>query len=128
MCSQSRICNIFTSKFLVTLYNNSLIAPFFSGNFKHGGFLKRHLYLEGHKSAVTQVLQKHDLYIMFSAYVQTYNSSLRAMKNIYLLEAVTVSIELCSCPIKRQIKTMWALTISVVASLCLSSCLVFFMF
>jgi len=82
------------SKFPVTLHKNSLIA-FLSGNFEHGDILKRHVYLEGHKPAVTQALQKHDLYVMFSAFVRTCNSSSRAVKNIYLLEAATVAKELC---------------------------------
>lgn len=38
------------------MYKNSLIV-FLSGNFKHGDILQRGLYLEGHKSAVTQALQ-----------------------------------------------------------------------
>lgn len=126
MCWQSHICNIFTSKFLVTLYKNSLIA-FLPGNFKRGAILKRYLYLErpwisSHPgSAETQPIG--------SAYVQTYNSSSRAVKNSDLLEAVAK--ELCSHPSKRQIKAMWALTISAGASLqcmCLSSCLVSFTF
>lgn len=49
MCWKSHIGNIFTLKFLVTMYKNSLIV-FLSGNFKHGDILKRGLYLEDHKS------------------------------------------------------------------------------